>query len=151
MDFDYEKYKKTTMVKLPLVIVAIVIPIILELALIPHYISTFNNDEQHARISAGILVIFVEFICVWKLSTYIRILTSRGWAEKFYIKSHDERLTLIDRKANTFTTLAATYSIGISAAIAGCFDAKVFFTLLAVFFGMLIIYGLSYLYFNKKN
>ena len=43
MDFDYDKYKKTTIVKLPLVILSIVIPVILELALIPHYISTFGN------------------------------------------------------------------------------------------------------------
>ena len=151
MEFDYEKFKKTTSLKLPIITIAIALPIILELGLIPYYIETFNQDENYARACAGVLVIFVELLLIWKLSCYIRILTSKAWAEKFYIKAHDERLTLIDRKANTFTTLATLYIVGTSAAIAGCFDAKVFFTLLATFFGIILIYGISYLYYSKKN
>ena len=151
MEFDYTKYKKQTIFKIVCICIAIALPIIAELALIPEYTRTFNDDVEAARICAGILVVFVEIICVWKLSCYVRIMTSEKWAEKFYIKTHDERLTLIDRKANTLSMLVSLYVIGFSAAIAGCFDSKTFFTLLAVFFGILIIYGLSYLYFSKKN
>lgn len=151
MDFDYIKYKKQTVIKIVLICIAISLPIIAELALIPEYIKTFDNDEQIARIWACLLVIFVEAICIWKLSCYVRIMTSKTYAEKFFIKHHDERLQLIDRKANTLATLVSLYAIGFSAAIAGCYDSKTFFTLLAVFFGILIIYGLSYLYFSKKN
>ena len=147
MEFSYSKYKKQTLVKMILVIIAIVLPIIAELALIPYYIQTFDNNENNAKGCAAILVVFVEVICIGKLISYIHIMTSKEYAEKFYIKGHDERLQLIDRKANTFTTLITLYIVGFAAAIAGCFNSTIFFTLLVVFFGIIIIYSLSYLYF----
>jgi len=150
VDFDYSKYKKQTVAKIVLICIAIAAPLIAELALIPEYIKTFDNDVYIARILASLLVVFVEIICILKLSCYVRIMTSRSWAEKYYIKNHDERLQLIDKKANTLTTLVSLYIIGFSAAFAGCYDPKVFFTLLAVFFGIVIIYALSYLYYSKK-
>ncbi len=150
MDFDYSKYKKQTVLRIVLICIAIAAPLIAELALIPEYIKTFDNDVYIARILASLLVVFVEIICILKLSCYVRIMTSKNYAEKYYIKNHDERLQLIDKKANTLTTLVSLYIVGFSAAIAGCYDPKVFFTLLAVFFGIILIYVLSYLYYSKK-
>ncbi len=150
MEFDYFKYKKITAIKIVFMAIAIAIPILTELILINQYIKTFG-DQNSAKICAGVLVVFIEVVCVYKLTRYIKIVLSKEFAEKYYVKIHDEREVFLSRKANAFSTKFALYIIGFCAAVAGCCDAKIFYTLMAVFFFLIIAYCVSYLYYKKKN
>jgi len=162
MEFDIIKYRKLTVVKIIITTLMIAIPILIAAAIIPYYINVFLQaqdsipiDTQQAefagKYSALLLIIFIEVICVYKLSCFIRVETNEEYARKYYIKTHDEREQYISREANALAMKFSLYVVGVCAAIAGCFDIKVFIALISVFFAEIAIYICSYLYFRYKN
>jgi hypothetical protein len=161
MEFDLIKYRKSTLVKIIVTCVMIVIPLILAGIIIPYYINVFSQlEEQIAKINetvervaqaaALVLVILIESILIVRLVHFCRVETSEDFAQKYYIKTHDERLHHITTKANAVAMKGSLYVLGVCTAIAGCFDAKVFLALLITFFGELIAFIGSYLYYKYK-
>ena len=140
MEFDITKYRKSTIIKIVIVIAMIVIPILLAMVLIPQYANTFNREKTNQNIDANfasqvcafILLLFIESICIYKLSCFIRVETNEEFAKKYYIKTHDEREQYIAREANALAMRLNLYILGICAAISGLYDMKVFIALIDI-------------------
>ncbi len=161
MEFDWNKYRKITIKKIVLLIIMMVLPIIIAFSLIPQYVQTFSavhtiggqnlSSTQVGTFCAFALAIFIEIILGYRLSCFIRIETSETYAEKYYIRTHDERNQYIDHMASSATMKLSLYILGVVTAIAGCFDQVVFYTLIAAFFSMILISLGTFLYYKHKN
>ena len=159
MEFDITKYRKSTIIKIVIVIAMIVIPILLAMVLIPQYANTFNREKTNKNIDANfasqvcafILLLFIESICIYKLSCFIRVETNEEFAKKYYIKTHDEREQYIAREANALAMRLNLYILGICAAISGLYDMKVFIALISTFVVEILIFVFTYIYFKYKN
>jgi hypothetical protein len=159
MEFDITKYRKSTIIKIVIVIAMIVIPILLAMVLIPQYANTFNREKTNQNIDANfasqvcafILLLFIESICIYKLSCFIRVETNEEFAKKYYIKTHDEREQYIAREANALAMRLNLYILGICAAISGLYDMKVFIALISTFVVEILIFVFTYIYFKYKN
>ena len=159
MEFDITKYRKSTIIKIVIVIAMIVIPILLAMVLIPQYANTFNREKTNQNIDANfasqvcafILLLFIESICIYKLSCFIRVETNEEFAKKYYIKTHDEREQYIAREANALAMRLNLYILGICAAISGLYDMKVFMALISTFVVEILIFVFTYIYFKYKN
>ena len=150
MEFDWLKYRKVTVVKIIFTVILTVLPILLVLSLIPLYAKTFG-EELHTKVIGVILLIVIETELVFRLSCYIRIETSEKYAERYYIKTHDERIQFIEMHSSALALKLSMYVVGICDVIAGCFDSKTFFTLLLVFVGQVVLYFIAHQYYKYKN
>ncbi|MCR5787147.1 MAG: hypothetical protein K6G28_05545 [Acholeplasmatales bacterium] len=160
MEFDWNKYRKKIVKRLVVVVIMMILPIIIAASLIPQYQNTFsevhtiNGDIDAQKVGtycAFILVVFIEIILGYRLSCYIRIESSEVYAEKYYIRTHDERNQYIEHMSSATTMKVSLYVLGVVAAVAGCFDQVVFYTLIAAFFVMILISIATFMYYKHKN
>lgn len=147
MEFNYEAYKKHTIVKLIFMSIGLAIPVILICFVLPHFEADIKNDLKVIR---WIVLAFFEAAIVYKLYKYIRIIINADYAKDYYIKLNDERQVFIRQKSSTFTLKLLLYCLALGAIVAGFYNSYVFYTLLLVIGFIVVSNIIITIFYNKK-
>jgi hypothetical protein len=149
MEFNLERYRKNTIVKLIVMTLALSAPIIIVFTSLFQKIN--DNLNYDINISRWFVVALVELSILFKLYRYIRILSDEKYAKKIYTYLNDERNTFLKQKTQSFTFKLSLYLISIAAIIVAIFNkSEIFYTLLITIAGLALIYLLTYIYYVKK-
>lgn len=149
MDYQ-EKMKKGIKIRLIVMSLSTLLPILLLILFnLPFFKEKFKvyNDLFVLRYAIFILL---EAYIIFKIYRYIRFLVDEEYQNQFILIRTDERLNFIKLKANALVIKVFIYVCGIALITAGFFDAIVFYTLLGILGGVLIIYLFVYIYYSKK-
>ena len=147
-EFSYESYRKRTIIKMLFMIAGFVLPIAVESILVPIYKNKLTN--LGFLIAGLIVLILFEAWVVYKIIVYIRVLSSKEFAEKRYITLYDERNSFIRQKTNSFTLKCVLYGVSLGAVVFGTINQYVFITLLATAIVLLVVYSFTLIYYKNK-
>ena len=142
-EYNYESYRKHTIIKLIFMLIGFFIPIAVEAILIPVYKNQLT--ELGYKIAGAVVLLLFEAWVVTKVVTYVRIISSKDFAEAKYISLYDERNAFIKQKTNSFTVKFILYASLLGMVVAGTINKYVFITLISVAGVLLLTYFITYI------
>ena len=147
-EFNYEIYRKHTVIKLVFMIIGFFLPIIAEAILIPVYQNKLT--ELGFKVAGVIALVLFEAWVLTKIIIYIRIIISKEFAERKFISLYDERTLFIKQKTNSFTVKFLLYALLLGTVVSGTINQYVFITLVSVAGLLIATYLITYFYYNRK-
>ena len=125
------------------------------LVIIAYFAVQFSLEESGRLLNVSPsamtgLLCGVEFTAIYRILRYKKALADREALEALHIREHDERNRMVAWKTCRSCIYIVLTLLGIAGIIASFLNTVVFWTIGAVLIGILIIYGLTLLYYCKK-
>lgn len=150
MDFNYKRTRKHTIGKLVVMSLATLLPLVL-VAILGIVYDFFKGEQAlDLKIFRYVVLVVFETVIIYKIAIYIRIIASKAWAEKYFIKKHDERCIYIKQRTSTFTLKMVLYLCALGMVVTGFINKTLFYCFGGVIAVTLLTLLLTYLYFSKK-
>mgnify|MGYP004467542089 CR=1 FL=1 len=144
-----DRFLKVTKAKLIVMCLATLLPIIVITAL-PPILSEHFKVYADLMALRYVLFVLVEGVIIKKITNYILILKKEEYANKAYVKLHDERLVFVKMKSCALTIKIILYVLSIITVAFGFIDRNIFYTLLIVIFIIVITLVSTLLYYHRK-
>lgn len=145
-----EKLRKTTKIKLIVMILSTVLPILLLVFFeLPFFKDKFVVYKDLVVLRYAIFVLLESYIS-FKIYGYVRCLCDSEYSDVIYLRKNDERLNFIKLKTNAMTIKIFIYVCGIGLITAGFINSIIFYTLLSILAVVLIIFISTSIYYSKK-
>lgn len=150
MDFNYKRTRKHTIGKLVVMTLATVLPLVI-VAILGLVYDFFKGEQAlDLKIFRYVVLIVFESVIIYKIAIYARIISSQSWAEKYYIKKHDERCIYIKQRTSTFTLKLVLYLCALGMIVTGFVNKTLFYCFGGVIVVTLLTLLITYSYFSKK-
>lgn len=150
MDFNYKRTRNHTIGKLVVMSLATLLPLVL-VAILGIVYDFFKGEQAlDLKIFRYVVLVVFETVIIYKIAIYIRIIASKTWAEKYFIKKHDERCIYIKQRTSTFTLKMVLYLCALGMVVTGFINKTLFYCFGGVIAVTLLTLLLTYLYFSKK-
>lgn len=91
-----------------------------------------------------------EAVAASYLVKYMKVRKNETEMKKMFIEENDERTGLIIRNASTLGMSVILVGLGVAAIVSGFFSATIFFTLMASFLFILVVFFGLWTYYAKK-